>query len=384
MFRFLLILIFLLFSISFCTPVDSNNDRRQNDRDERRGRDRDRDRIDRFDDEEEDDDDSDDFEFDLDDGLDLDDDDDDTADSSPFNPSDDELDLDQTAEAESVQAAVKVIEPLKQQGIKSKIDFLFIIDSSKENMPYISAPKLKDKLGGLPIQLSNIGIEWRFYFLNSEFKMKTSTDQTFRNGKLMDLEYNGAIVISQYLDNDIASFYNDQVSELFIDTIEHDIITSSGSSHCKFPPYCHNKENSRPLKVLHNFLLESKNVLREKADLFVVILSNRDEAQPKKKRSTKSAPVDQAIEASEVVDRFKNLYPDKRIYTASIVVKGGDENCKAENKDNIFGSYISHLSMLTRGLIVNICSVQTGSYSSFIINWLKKSGTKENDTEAFH
>lgn len=343
------IILFVLFCLTGCPSVSDNDSERQNKNSKRRSLDE---YTDRHDDDFKDDFSDDDFSGDDFSGDDL-------GkknvkkDNSVFTSA-----TDSQTPLDGQGSTVVSIEPLNQKGISNKIDFLFIIDSSPENSLYISPPQLENKIGLLPIQLNNLNIDWRFFFINAEFKTGSKSG---RNGKLMNLEYNEALIRSQYLDNDVASFVDNKVSGIFIDTIE------KNSKKCDLPPYCHSKKNNRPLKVFHNFLLESQFILRQDADLFAIILTNRDEVQP-----SKSSKSDKAVEAQQVIDRFTSIFPNKKFYVTSIIVKAGDTICKEQNRHNIFASYIPQLSQLTRGMTINICSIQDNGYSAPIINWITK------------
>ena len=371
MIRFLLAFLTVFSFMPGCGGVSSGDDRDIDDRQRRRGgydrnrdddRNRDRERGQSENESEfnfgEDGDDS--FDDSLGDGF-----------SSPFQTTNEEEETPLDGDEGASQTSVSLVEPLKQEGISNKIDFLFIVDSSPKNEAYITSPHLQEKIGLLPIRLDNINVDWRFFFVNSQFDAAKG-----RNGKLLNLEFRTALIRSQYLDHTVAEFWaNDHspsstYSHIFVDTLE--LPPSGNKESCKKPPHCYSDKENRPLKVLHHFLRGSKNLLRDGADFFVVILTNRDEAQPKNP-SKANAPV----EAPQIVDRFSKIHPGKKFYVTSIVAKAGDDICKEQNKHNVFASYIPQLSMLTGGRIISICSEQSSAYSDPIIRWIQKQKQKQ-------
>ena len=277
------------------------------------------------------------------------------------------------------------ITPLNQQGISNEVDFVFITDASDINIKNITHPKLKNQIGTLPLFLNQRGFDWRMYFLNSESNQEKPVG---RNGQLTDLEINGGIIISQYLDpNNIYSVYNNDMKEIFTDTIEHDIIQSS-RYHCNFPPYCFKNKHNRPLSALNHFLGNSSLLLRESADLFVIILTNSDE-KPVIKRGFFKVKSRRVTNASSVVDNFQTLYPDKKMYAVSIVIKPGDKDCLKSNTKRRtsspkggrspqtsqphYATYISQLSMLTGGIVLSICpATSSNAYAGPIMQFLHR------------
>ena len=277
------------------------------------------------------------------------------------------------------------ITPLNQQGISNELDIAVITDASETNIKNITHPQLEEHIGNLPTFLNQKGFDWRFYFMNSEYSHDKPVG---RNGQLTDLEVNGGIIISQYLDsNKIYSVYNNNVSEIFTDTIEHDIIQSR-KYHCDFPPYCFKNKHNRPLSALNHFLGNSSLLLRESADLLVIILTNSDE-KPVVKRGFLRVKSRKVTNASSVVDNFQALYPDKKIYAISIVIKPGDKNClKANTKRRVsspkggrsprtnqphYATYISQLSMLTGGIVLSICpTTSSNGYAGPIMQFLQR------------
>ena len=279
--------------------------------------------------------------------------------------------------------------PLNQRGISNELDIVVITDASDINIQNITHPRLKEQIGSLPLFLNQKSFDWRVYFMNSEY----NEDPMGRNGQLTDLEVNGGVIISQYLDsNEIYSVYNNNVQEIFTDTIEHDIIQSR-RYHCDFPPYCSKNAHNRPLRALNHFLGNSSLLLRESADLLVIILTNSDE-RPVVKRSFWREKSRTVTEAGSVVDHFQSLYPNKRMYAVSIVIKPGDESClKANTKGRYtppkggrtpktnqphYAPYISQLSMLTGGVVLSICpTTSSNAYAGPIMQFLQQKQQEE-------
>ena len=272
--------------------------------------------------------------------------------------------------ADGLSSAPAPVEPLKQKGLSNKIDFLFIIDASPENRPYTQTSVLDEKIGILPSQLTEMGINWRFYFLNAEFKESKNAKKAGRNAKLTDLENSGGLIIFQYLNQALANnYFQGQARSIFISTISHP--DSKSRNQCGLPPYCHKKNDTRPLTVLKKFLSQAQNILRQDADLISVILTNRDEVQPKKGgwfRGKKDVPL---MDAGLVVDEFKNNYSDKKFYAANIVVESGSTECKNQVKQNIFASYIPQLSLFTEGALINICSASNNGYAAPLLRMIQ-------------
>ena len=311
------------------------------------------------------------------------------------NSSSEDPELDSSENDPSPFADVNTEDPiaplisLNQKGISNELDIIFITDTSVINIQNITHPRLKNQIGFLPPFLDQKNFDWRVYFMNSEY----NEDPQGRNGQLTDLEVNGGIIISQYLDsNKIYSVYNNNVQEIFIDTIEHDIIQSR-RYHCNFPPYCSKNAYNRPLRALSHFLGNSSLLLRETADILVIILSNSDE-RPVIKRSFWREKSRTVTEAGSVVDNFQALYPDKRMYAVSIVIKPGDKDCLQANTKGRYippkggrtpqtnqphyAPYISQLSMLTGGVVLSICpTTDSNAYAGPIIQFLQQKQQEE-------
>ena len=278
------------------------------------------------------------------------------------------------------------ITPLNQQGISNELDVVVVVDPTDINMKNITHPQLKEHIGFLPAFLSQRGFDWRAYFMNSEYNQEKPVG---RNGQLTDLEVDGGIIISQYLDsNNIHSVYNNNVQEIFTDTIEHDIIQSS-RYHCDFPPYCAKNKHNRPLSAFNHFLGNSSLILRESADILVIILTNSDE-KPVVKRGLFRVKSRKVTTASAVVDNFQALYPDKKMYAVSIVIKPGDKECLQANTKRRrtfspkggrsprtsqphYAPYVSQLSMLTGGIVLSICpTTNSNAYAGPIMQFLQR------------
>ena len=309
--------------------------------------------------------------------LDLDDDEDDENDEFLEDDGDDFLNFEDGDDegsaiegSDDISSTPAPVEPLKQKGLSNKMDFIFIIDASPENKPYIQTSLLDEKIGVLPSKLTEMGVDWRFYFLNAEFKESKNEKKNGRNAKLTDLENSGGLIIFQYLDQALSNLhFQGHARTIFISTISHPSVKSG--KQCGLPPYCHKKNDTRPLTVLKRFLSQAQNTLRQDADLIAVILTNRDEVQPAKGgffRRKNTAP---GVDAGLVVDEFKNNYSKKKFYAASIVVKAGSTECKNQVKQNIYASHIPQLSLLTRGAIINICSASNNGYAAPLLRMIK-------------
>lgn len=264
-----------------------------------------------------------------------------------------------------------VLKPLNQKGISNKIDIMFVIDSSTTNMRNISHPQLQRHIGILPQSLSSRGIDWQMYFMNSEYD--SSSKRKARNGKLLELEYNGGMILAQYLNpSSILSAYNANTQEVFIDTIEHEVVQRRSLGHCSYPPYCMDKRRNRPLSALNNFLGNSQFILREDADFLVVIITNTDE-QPIVKRKFFKKSTKKRTTAMDVADSFNTLFPDKKIYAVSIIVKPGDKECLKKTRYSQYASYVPQLSLLTQGIVLSICpAAGSNAFSGPIIQFIEK------------
>ena len=314
----------------------------------------------------------------------------DPSENPEFDSELDSLDSDSPFVDVNTGEPIAPITPLDQQGISTELDIVFITDASDINIKNITHPQLEEQIGFLPAFLNQRGFDWRVYFMNSEYNPDKPVG---RNGQLTDLEVNGGIIISQYLDsNKIYSVYNNNVQEIFTDTIEHDIIQSN-KYYCYFPPYCFKNKHNRPLSALNHFLGNSSLLLRESADILVIILTNSDE-KPVVKRGFLRVKSRKVTNASSVVDNFQALYPDKKMYAVSIVIKPGDKAClKANTKRRTsspkggrspqtnqphYATYIPQLSMLTGGIVLSICpTTSSNAYAGPIMQFLTRKQQEE-------
>ena len=264
--------------------------------------------------------------------------------SSPFN-------IQPVADGEE-SLVESVIEPIQQNGLKSVIDFVFVVDASSKNKTYISHTNISDKLGTFPSLLTANSIDWRIIFLNAEYKL--SKHKRYRNAKPLFLEYHGDSIRSQYLDEFILNTYHlhYDLNDIFTDTLSHRSF-GVNSGHCSLSPHCHHSSNTRPLKVLSEFFKRGQPLLRNGADVISVILTNRDEEKASKKPKKRTS-------AAEVIQQFQSLNPNKNFYAISIVTPPGEAECKSD-RYNEPASYVPNLSMLTQGLVINICADVTAS-----------------------
>ena len=264
----------------------------------------------------------------------------------------DDSDEDQMAAAPSSH----IIEPLEQSSLSEKIDFLFILDTSLSNRKFIEKSVMQKKLGTFIPRLNDEKIDWRVFTTCGH----TDEDEPIYDGRLHEMEHNGTLINFLYLDNHILDSYNARdplafVSEVFIDTISH-----PKRANCKRPPFCHRNTENRPLKALSGFLntAHRHQILRDDADMIVIIISNQDERPSKKKPKKPYDP-------RKVTDQFEQSFPDKNFFAINFVVKSTDASCKKGKA----ASFIPQLGILTNGLTESICS---NNYTHTIIEFIRE------------
>ena len=252
--------------------------------------------------------------------------------------------------------ASQIIEPLEQSSLSEKIDFLFILDTSLSNRKFIEKSVLQKKLGTFIPRLNDEGIDWRIFTTCGH----TDKDKPIYDGRLHEMEHNGTLINFLYLDNHILDSYNARdplafVSEVFIDTISH-----PKRVHCSRPPFCHRNTENRPLKALSGFLNTASRhqILRDDADMLVIIISNQDE------RPSKTKPK-KPYDPRKITDQFEQIFPDKNLFAINFVVKSTDASCK-KGKAAVF---IPQLGILTNGLTESICS---NNYTHTIIEFIRE------------
>ena len=270
------------------------------------------------------------------------------------------------SELEVGEGSVELVRPLEQDSISKKIDFLFVIDASSENQKYIELSNVENKLGSFLHQLDRINIDWRIYVINAD-SGKNKKRNAHRNGLLSNFENAGTEILTQYLDKNILDPYGSSINltDVFLHTISH-----GSKRDCKLPPYCHKAKDHKPLKAISQFLSRSSNVLKERegADLISIIISSQDETP----KSRKKYPYD----ASDLVNLFKSLFSgeDKNFYAISIVLPTDESRCPARKRSRSEkpASYIPRLSVITKGMIIPICSSQQEAYSTNIIEFIQE------------
>ena len=235
-----------------------------------------------------------------------------------------------------------------------KIDFLFVLDGSPKNTPFLRKDNVDSKFNSFISKLHENGIDWRFYFLSAS-----------SNGKPFFLERDGVLIRTNFLSSKNLEPYNlleDNIHFVFVDTMAYNAVSPSTSSSCHLPPYCHNEKQNQPLLSLKKFFTGYKNVLRDDAALVTVVISSNDEAP-----SRKADPV----EALEVINVLNEELSSKEFFSISIVVKVGESGtCK--NSRLRPSSHIPQLSLLSKGTVINICSKQHDGYGKPIIDFLTK------------
>ena len=252
--------------------------------------------------------------------------------------------------------ASQIIEPLEQSSLSEKIDFLFVIDTSLSNRKFIEKSVLQKKLGSFIPRLNDENIDWRIFTTCGH----TDEDKPIYDGRLHEMEHNGTLINFLYLDNHILDSYNARdplafMSAVFIDTISH-----PNRVNCSRPPFCHRNTENRPLKALSGFLntAHRHQILRDDADMLVIIISNQDE-QPSKTKPKK--PYD----PRKITDQFEQSFPDKNLFAINFVVKSTDASCKKGKP----ASFIPQLGILTNGLTESICS---NNYTHTIIEFIRE------------
>lgn len=238
------------------------------------------------------------------------------------------------------------------------IDFLFILDHSSKNARNLMAQTLSPRFKNFPSQISHIDIDWRIYFLTSS----VSTRPNHLQPNLMPLELNGVVIDSPFLSTQMAqNFYESQPGDIFIDTLSYKQARS-----CKLPPYCASRNSkSQPLRVLNQFLKESgKQILREEAELAVIIITNSDE-EVVSKNSIQTSP-------SAIVQSVQSIFSkDKKFYSAGIIPSPSDKACSKQK----YARHIASFILETEGVFINICDPTENIFTSELVQLVDRYGS---------
>lgn len=243
------------------------------------------------------------------------------------------------------------------------IDFIFVTDISNRNKDNISIDRLNPRIGALPAELTEMGIDWRMYFMNSD-----PTGAQSAKSFLMPLALNNIVISGEFLDqNTTNQFHESKINELFIHTL-----TYGTSPECiENNNSCSSRRPSRPLKTLESFFQEvsTKELLNRGAtSLVVVIITNSNEA-PDKSTKYRTNATDVQAAATQLIGENRN------IHVIGIVPNANDPACINHARNENAG-LISHLALKTEGTTVSLCDIQKNSYSSPIISLIERMKAK--------
>ena len=303
------------------------------------------------------------------------------GDTGSFSASPYEGDNSQEA-VEEPSSAVKAAktETVRYRGAKrnlsNKIDFLFLVDGSDTTRPFLSRPIIGSTFRSFINKLEEKKIDWRFYFVSARAfgDKKPSRIKGPYDGKPSRLERDGAFILTNYLSQDNLKPYSlnkTDVHSVFIDTLSYNQKVGSKPSSkpsCEFPPFCHKESENRPLRAFHLFLSNFSDNLRENADLVSIVISAGDE----KPLSRKDEPMD----ALNIITKFNQIFPEKNFFAVSIVVKAGKAEACGEKSKLQAATFIPGLSLVTQGLVINICSRTPEGYGTPIIEFLNNKKKK--------
>ena len=231
------------------------------------------------------------------------------------------------------------------------VDILFVLDTSV-SMNYYLKTAFEKRFARF-ISLID-PLDWRMFFTNAGYSSGRFNFSGAMNGKAMRLESRKGILKRRHLDKTVPNY-----ADIFLLTItKKTVMQSMGRksngdyNNCSFPPYCHGGE--KPLRATRASFSANKNLIREEADLVVVIISNTDENKVRKA---------QALSADEVIEEFVSIYgSNKRLSVLSLIVLPEDKDCLLENKkiqrvipETWEGKRIAKLAEQTGGGNFSIC-----------------------------
>ncbi len=238
---------------------------------------------------------------------------------------------------EEIECFIEKVELFSVGDLENRpIDFIFVIDASGSMDPDLL------KLGqGFQHLISKIeSMDWRMMFTLAWNQGATYADYTGDkpfNGQFMKPEHQGSLISQYYLNKETSNY-----EQAFLDTL-----TRANAGEIHLPPYSHgaNEQPLRSLKFAFERLADNKahTSLREGADVVAILITDEDETTP-------------GVSAKQVVDVFKERFPDKQLIAFAVLIKPEDPACLSQ-QGSVYGSLTAELPTETEGVNISICEV---------------------------
>lgn len=235
------------------------------------------------------------------------------------------------------------------------VDIIMIPDGSVSMGRFLM--NVRDTFNGFIPALSPL--DWKMWFINSEHGGSRLFIFPSRDGKAMELENNGRLLVEQYTLT--KSLPNHE--QIFMDTLGihrpkdwHRIYDQRRKRYntCLLPPHCQGW-NEEPLKALKTSFTNSRQHFRNNADIVAaVIITDSDEGRRSKESDR--------VRAEYVLADFDRIFQkEKELLVYGITVKPGDTNCQNQygkwlTNENAYSVYISDMIKKTQGTNFSLCS----------------------------
>lgn len=241
------------------------------------------------------------------------------------------------------------------------IDFIFVVDASGS----MKADLLK--LGhGFSSLISQIEeMDWRMMFTLAWSEGSASdgynvyTGPQPYNGQFMKPQLSRGSPINQYYLDKHTSDYE----QVFLNTLVNADFYMTPGIMSKGP-----EQPLRSLKFAFERLANGDSYvpLRENADVVVIIITDTDECSADGTWYQPRSPG--AATAHEVVNAFRDGFPEKQLLAFSVLIKPGDSGCLRSHYPsgrNMYGIFVSELSGMTEGKNISICESDYSSELAF-------------------
>jgi len=227
--------------------------------------------------------------------------------------------------------------------IRKKVDIAFVLDVGDSMRNYISRLFL-ERFKNFISTMSD-GLDWRWFYLQSDYGESFFPWRTDKKGQFLKLEGPNGIMQSPH----ILSSSTGDAARVFMHSI-----TSRSEDDCSNPPYCEDFSH-RPLTALKASFQNNQDLIKSTADFVAVIITNRDEP-------SKEVEAD-ATSAEEVVMAFNQTYlhNKKRFFAINLIIQPGDQACLKENQDMIPSSSVR--TLVREAVNVDQLAQQTGGSS---------------------
>ena len=235
------------------------------------------------------------------------------------------------------------------------VDIIMIPDGSVSMGRFLS--NVRDTFNGFIPALSPL--DWKMWFINSEHGGSRLFLFPSRDGRAMELEDNGRLLVEQYTLTKSVSNHE----RIFMDTLGihrpkdwHRIYSQKRKRYntCLLPPHCQGW-NEEPMKALKTSFANSRQHFRQNADIVAaVIITDSDEGR----RSEDS----DRVRAEYVLADFDRVFQkEKELLVYGITVKPGDTQCQNQygrwlTNENAYAVHISELIQKTQGTNFSLCS----------------------------